>query len=189
MNSNTQQRGIVSAAAELAPQIRAVREELETLSHLPESLVGALDRVGLFQMFLPRSMGGLETDPITGFCAIEELSKIDGSVGWCCMISSQAGLLSGWLDVEVGASLFGQPPEARCAGSLRPEGQARLVDGGYVVSGRWDFASGVDSGALVDQGSLGSRSWLLKPKSTSKISSVVVLDLNAESEMKNYAQI
>ena len=62
MMRETQEPGLVAAAANLAPQIRAVRDELETLGHLPESLVQAMDGAGLFQMFLPRSMGGSETE-------------------------------------------------------------------------------------------------------------------------------
>ena len=103
-----------------------------------------MDEAGLFQLSLPRSMGGLETDPITSFRAVEELSKIDGSVGWCAMLSSGSAVLTGWLRADVGRSLFGQPPDFRLAGSIRPEGQAHKVDGGYRVRGRWNYASGID---------------------------------------------
>jgi hypothetical protein len=48
----------------------------------------------------------------------------------------------------VGITLFGQPPDARLAGSLRPEGRSRMVEGGYRVSGRWDFASGLNNHRL-----------------------------------------
>jgi alkylation response protein AidB-like acyl-CoA dehydrogenase len=95
-------------------------------------------------MGLPRSIGGPETDPITSFHAIEELSKADGSVGWCAMLSSGTGIFTGWLKEDVGRSMFGQPPDFRLAGSIRPEGLALKVDGGYRVSGRWDYASGVN---------------------------------------------
>jgi indole-3-acetate monooxygenase len=53
-------------------------------------------------------------------------------------------LLSGWLRPDVGRAMFGQPPDVRIAGSLRPEGQAYPVDGGYRIQGRWDFASGIN---------------------------------------------
>ena len=94
-------------------------------------------------------MGGAESDPITGLCAIEELSKVVGSVGWCALLSSFASGFGGWLDPEVGRKLFGQPAGARVAGSIRPKGQARPVDGGYIVSGRWDFASGIDHASVL----------------------------------------
>ncbi|MFB3097173.1 MAG: acyl-CoA dehydrogenase family protein [Dehalococcoidia bacterium] len=144
MTRKTQELDLIAAAKDLRPQIRTARDDLETLGHLPESLVGAMARVGLFQLYLPRSMGGAEVDPITGICAIEELSKVDGSVGWCAVLASNISGFAGWLDDDVGRNLFGQPPDVRGAGSLRPMGQARCIDGGYMVSGRWDFASGIN---------------------------------------------
>ncbi len=144
MTRKTRELDLIAAAKDLRPQIRTARDDLETLGHLPESLVGAMARVGLFQLYLPRSMGGAEVDPITGICAIEELSKVDGSVGWCAVLASNISGLAGWLDDDVGRNLFGQPPDVRGAGSLRPMGQARCIDGGYMVSGRWDFASGIN---------------------------------------------
>ena len=45
-------------------------------------------RAGIYQMYLPRSMGGPETPPLTAFRVVEELSKADGSVGWCAMIAT-----------------------------------------------------------------------------------------------------
>ena len=144
MTRDTQEIDLVAAAADLAPEIRAALDEMETLGHLPGSLVEAMDRADLFQLYLPRSMGGPEADPITGICAIEELSKVDGSVGWCAVLASNLSGFAAWLDVDAGRNLFGQPPKVRGAGSLRPMGQALVVDGGYMVSGRWDFASGID---------------------------------------------
>jgi alkylation response protein AidB-like acyl-CoA dehydrogenase len=135
---------VVATALKLAPRIRAIRDELETARRVPPSLVQAIAEAGLFQLHLPRSMGGPELPPLTTFRVIEELSKVDGSVGWCTMIANGACFFASRLGADVGRELFGQPPDPRIAGSLRPEGKAYLVDGGYRVQGRWDFASGID---------------------------------------------
>jgi alkylation response protein AidB-like acyl-CoA dehydrogenase len=134
---------VVAAAHNLAPQIRAAREELETTRQLPPPLVHALAAAGLLQLHLPRSMGGWELPPLTAFRAIEALSKCDGSVGWCAMIATAFSLSAGWLRAEVGRTLCGQPPDLRVAGSIRPQGQAYPVAGGYRIRGRWSFASGI----------------------------------------------
>jgi alkylation response protein AidB-like acyl-CoA dehydrogenase len=94
-------------------------------------------------MFLPRSLGGTELPPLAAFHAIEELSKADGSVGWCTMIATVLSQFTGWLDPAVARAMAGTPADLRAAGSLRPQGTLREVDGGYRVSGRWNFASGV----------------------------------------------
>src|SRR5919109_1382031 len=135
---------VVAAALKLVPHIRARRDELETARRVPPSLVQAIAEAGLFQLHLPRSMGGPELPPLTAFRVIEEISQVDGSVGWCTMIANGACFFVSRLRAEVGRELFGQPPDVRIAGSLRPEGKAYMVDGGYRVQGRWDFASGID---------------------------------------------
>jgi alkylation response protein AidB-like acyl-CoA dehydrogenase len=135
---------VVATALNLVPRIRAMRDELQTARRVPPSLVQALAEAGLFQLHLPGSMGGPELPPLTTFRVIEEISKVDGSVGWCTMIANGACFFASRLRAEVGRELFGQPPDVRIAGSLRPEGRAYPVDGGYRVQGRWDFASGID---------------------------------------------
>ncbi|MEK7807126.1 MAG: acyl-CoA dehydrogenase family protein [Chloroflexota bacterium] len=144
MVRSTVANDVVARAAALAPQIRAAADEMESARRLPASLVQALDQAGLLQLSLPRSMGGPEVNPLTALRAIEALSRADGSVGWCAMISSANANFAGWLRADVGRAMFGQPPHYRGAGSFRPLGEAHPVDGGYRVRGRWDYASGID---------------------------------------------
>jgi len=135
---------VVTAARNLAPLVIAEREEGERMRRVPNRVVEALAAAGLLQMFLPRSMGGPELDPLTVFQAIEEISKADGSIGWCAMIATDVSFALGWLPAEVGRQFCGQPADFRGAGSLRPLGRAYPADGGYRVGGHWNFASGVD---------------------------------------------
>jgi alkylation response protein AidB-like acyl-CoA dehydrogenase len=134
---------VVAAAINLAPQSHAARDELEATRQIPPPLVQALAAAGLLQLHLPRSMGGLELPPLTAFRAIEALSKLDGSVGWCAMNQTGFSLFAGWLRTEVGRAVCGQPPDLRVAGSIRSQGQAYPVAGGYRIRGRWNFASGI----------------------------------------------
>jgi alkylation response protein AidB-like acyl-CoA dehydrogenase len=135
---------VVAAAKSLTPLILASRDEGERLRRVPPPVAEALAAAGLLQMFLPRSMGGPELDPLTVFRAIEEISKADGSTGWCAMIATDVSLFLGWMPVEIGRQFCGQPADLRGAGSIRPLGQAYLVDGGYRVRGHFNFASGID---------------------------------------------
>src|SRR6266478_4048040 len=119
---------VVTAAISLVPRIHAAREEGEATRRVPPVLAAAIAAAGLFQLHLPRSMGGPELPPLTAFRVIEELSKADGSVGWCTMIATAVSLFAGWLPAEVGRAICGQPPDLRLAGSLRPQGQAYPVE-------------------------------------------------------------
>ena len=135
-------RDMVAAARALRPQILAARDELDQHRRLPASLVTAMDDAGLFRTYMPSSLGGLELDPVSAFRIVEELAMADGSVGWCCFIAGSLSLFTGWLDTTVAREMFGTPPTLRGAGSFRPLGTARITDGGYTVTGQWDFASG-----------------------------------------------
>ncbi|MCH8988119.1 MAG: acyl-CoA dehydrogenase family protein [Chloroflexi bacterium] len=142
--TSTKAHDPVAAAKALAPQIRAARDEMQSRCRLPGPLAEAMARAGLFQLYAPSAIGGPETDPLTAFRAVEELSRVDGSVGWCSFVASAVSIYAGWLPAELGRELFGQPLNIRVAGSFRPTGQAQAVDGGYKVGGRWNYMSGVD---------------------------------------------
>ena len=140
--ATTSENEMVAAARALRPQIVAAREEMDQHRRLPPSLVEAMDEAGLFRTYMPSSLGGPELDPISAFRIVEELAMTDGSVGWCAFIAGSLSLFTGWLATPVALELFGTPPTLRGAGSFRPLGTARIADGGYVVTGQWDFASG-----------------------------------------------
>jgi alkylation response protein AidB-like acyl-CoA dehydrogenase len=136
---------IVAAAMRLAPAIRAASDDAEQMRQTPPSLAAEITAAGIYQMYLPRSMGGPETPPLTAFRVVEELSKADGSVGWCAMIATALSLSVGCLPAAVGRELAGTPADYRAAGSARPGGRAWEVPGGYRVRGRWNFASGIQN--------------------------------------------
>jgi alkylation response protein AidB-like acyl-CoA dehydrogenase len=135
---------VVAAARRLVPQVRAAADECEKLRRVPAAMVEALAGAGLLQMYLPRSMGGPELPPLAAFRVVEEISRASGSIGWCTMIANGVANSIGLLAVEVGREMAGCPADLRIAGSIRPMGRARPVDGGHRIDGRWDFASGVN---------------------------------------------
>ena len=85
----------IAEARRLVPQVRAAREECERLRHVPTTMADALAKAGLLQMYLPGSMGGPELPPLVVFRAVEEISRADGSIGWCTMIAT-AGVTCTW---------------------------------------------------------------------------------------------
>ena len=100
-------------------------------------------------MGLPRSMGGPKVDRVTLLRVVEELAKADGLVAWCVGLSNVGSMFAGYLESSAGRKLFGSPPDFRAAGSLRPLGEARKVEGGYRVTGRWDYGSGIDHSSFL----------------------------------------
>ena len=110
---------VLAAARSLIPQVLAARDECETLRHVPTPMVEALAEAGLLQMYLPRSMGGPELPPLVVFRAVEEISRADGSIGWCTMIATAVSNSMGLLEAEVGRG-DGRTPGRYAACGLDP---------------------------------------------------------------------
>jgi len=101
----------------------------------------------LFRLWIPRTLGGEETDPMTLVRVVEEISRADGATGWCVAIGGEYGVFGGYLSPDAAREIFGSDPHVRTAGALRPFGTAVAVDGGYRVAGRWPLGSGCQRSA------------------------------------------
>src|SRR5215475_4832965 len=93
-------------------------------------------------MLLPRSCGGLEVEPATFTQAIEEIAKADGSTAWCMVQGSGCSFAAAYLEPNVAREIYADP-RAVIASGPGPSGKAVVTAGGYRVSGRWSFASGI----------------------------------------------
>ena len=132
---------LVDVARSLEPLIREHAQALEE-SRIPPPLVEALYHAGVFKAMLPREVGGLEADPVEWLQMIEELARINASVGWLAFIQSGVGLT--FLDPER-FERFAERGGGRLILAMnlgRMAGKAVKVEGGYRISGRWPFASG-----------------------------------------------
>lgn len=127
----------------LEPQIRAAADSIEEQCCLPDELIEGLRASGLFRASWPRSLGGLELDPVSQLRALEELSRIDGSVGWVSTFAAICGMFGAFLDPAGAKELFPHPETPFVsAGQYSPNGRAERVEGGYRVTGKWAFGSG-----------------------------------------------
>jgi len=132
---------VLHAVEALAPQIKGAADTIEAERRLPPAVARALMEAGVFRMGVPRVYGGGEFDPMSQVQVVEELSRLDGSVGWLSMIGTAGSFLAAFLAPPVAQRLFGDTYSVT-AGQLRPPQRADLVDDGYRVSGTWHFASG-----------------------------------------------
>lgn len=139
LSGNSQR--LLDAARRLAPEILARRDETEQTRRLPPDLVELLRAEGLFSLWLPKSLGGPELHPEDYLAVVAELARAEGAVGWCAANGSVFSLLAGSLSETVAREIFAKG--AIMAGSINPVGKAVAVDGGYRVSGRWSYGSGI----------------------------------------------
>lgn len=119
---------------------------------LPADIVALLCELRLFWLKTPVELGGSELDPLD-FCEVmEELAYFDASAAWTAMVGNgTTGTVAGWLPEEGLHEVFPGTELPICAGQFgRAHGTAVPVTGGYAVTGRWSFCSGINhSGWLV----------------------------------------
>ena len=134
---------LLEQARAMAPELRSRSPEIERDRRLPADIVQKLRDAGFMHLLLPRDFGGLEQDPVTAARVVEEVSRGDGSAGWCVMLAAQSCGFAGFLPLEQARLIWGNG--GIVAGTARPIGRAAWTatpEDGYDVSGRWPFASG-----------------------------------------------
>jgi indole-3-acetate monooxygenase len=130
----------LNSARALAPLAGRLRDRFDGDRELPQGLVAALGDAGFFGMWLPRALGGPEVDPLPFLAVIEELSRLEGSIGWCTVIPAGYGRLAGAMDEAAAREIFGSG-RAVLVGTLNPTGKAVTMPGGFKVTGRWGYGS------------------------------------------------
>ena len=133
---------LVARAAELVPLLREHAAAGERARQLTDEVIEALRAAGMFRLTAPRRVGGHEVDVRTCLDVCAELARGDGSAGWVATLMNTGAFLVGLLPDRARADVWGSDPDAAVCGQLTPSATALPVDGGFVVTGRWAWASG-----------------------------------------------
>ena len=134
----------LAAAKKLAPLIREGAAEGDRERRLPERVATAMAEAGLYRLSVAKDLGGYEADPHTLMRAIEAVSEADGAAGWNLMIGLETGgIASGAMTPEAGREVYGANPNAIMSGAVRASSKSTRVPGGWRLTGRWPYASGI----------------------------------------------
>jgi alkylation response protein AidB-like acyl-CoA dehydrogenase len=131
-----------AAARALGAMIASHIPEIDRSGSLPPSLLDALHDAMLFRILLPRSFGGGEADPITYAQTVEELAKADASTAWCVGQAAGCSFSAAYLDPSAAREIFAAPNAVVAWGPATAHSKAVAVEGGYRVTGSWNYASG-----------------------------------------------
>ncbi len=164
--------GVVARVRSTAAVIEPLIDQIETECRLPQAAVDALVAAGVFKLCVPRVYGGAQAHPATVLAVIEELAKLDGSVGWCAMIGATSGLMSVYLDDAIAREVYG-PADAITCGVFAPTGRAVPARDGFSVTGRWAFASGCQHSRWRMGGTIAGEPPALLPSGAPDVRSVL----------------
>ncbi|WP_043615176.1 acyl-CoA dehydrogenase family protein [Nonomuraea candida] len=116
----------------------------EAQGRLTDTVVDALHEAGLFGVWVPEPLGGAESSPRELLDVFAELSYADPSTGWVVMATTlENGTAGAYLGDEAVERIFQAPRTPLIAGQGTRPGVAVREDGGFRLSGRWSFASGM----------------------------------------------
>lgn len=138
-------------ARDLAVLAERYRGEGERLRRLPPALADAFLSHDIYRLLLPSDLGGAGIGPLDYLDMVEQVARVDGSIAWNLTIGAGSGLFAGYLPVAAARPMFAVP-DCCIAGALAPIGRAVAVRGGFRVSGRWGWASGVDQARWMVMG-------------------------------------
>jgi len=139
---------LLARAEALVPVLHERAGRTEELRQLPEETLAELHQSGLFRMLQPSRVGGSELPFRSMVELVSVIGRGDGSTAWVLANLAAHHWLLGMWPKEAQDEVWGQSPDNLIGSALIfPRGRARRVPGGYRVSGRWPFSSGVDPAA------------------------------------------
>ena len=134
----------LETAEAVGPTLREHAEENERLRRLAPAVVDTLHAHNLFSIFSPTEVGGANIGPDGHLETTAALTAHDGATGWCVMIGAHESAWLGSRLSEAGlARAFGASRWPVTAGQPFPGGEAQPVEGGWRISGRWGWGSGI----------------------------------------------
>ena len=132
----------LEAARSLSSLIRASADAADSSRELPVELAHALADAGMFRLLVPRSLAGAELALPAYLDVIEELAKADASTAWCVNQGAVFATNAAFVSPSTARTIWSDP-RAVIANGPSPSAEAVVVDGGYRVTGRWAFSSGI----------------------------------------------
>jgi 3-hydroxy-9,10-secoandrosta-1,3,5(10)-triene-9,17-dione monooxygenase len=137
---------MLERAEALVPVLRDRAPMTEELRRLPAETERDLHAAGLFRILQPRRLGGGELDYVALVDVADVLGRGDASVAWNVTNLASHHWMLGMFAPAAQDAVWGDDVDVLIASSfIFPAGRARKVAGGYQLSGRWPFCSGVDS--------------------------------------------
>lgn len=130
----------------MVPALRQRAEGAEQAGRIPQETVDELTSLGAFRAVVPERWGGLEVP----FPAVPKLFRLMArgcmSTGWTMGFLIYHNFQFAHFGEDAQRDVWGETAQTMAPGQVMPSGEARKVDGGYEVSGRWGYATGIQHG-------------------------------------------
>lgn len=136
-------RALVDRVHEIVPELAGAAREGEELRRVPDAAWKAIEDTGVFRMMVPRMHGGLELD-LDAFVEVGlAIAAADISTAWVTTFLIEHNWMFCQFPDSFQRKLYAEADYALAPGLVAPAGQATRVDGGFRLSGRWSWGTGI----------------------------------------------
>jgi 3-hydroxy-9,10-secoandrosta-1,3,5(10)-triene-9,17-dione monooxygenase len=137
---------VMDRARQLVPTLAARARKTEELRRIPDETIAELTGAGLFRILQPRRIGGAELpyEMLVRVSAV--LARGCGSTSWVYGNLANHSFMLGLWPAQAQHDVWSKSVDELIGSALMfPPGRATRVDGGYRLTGRWKFSSGIDA--------------------------------------------
>lgn len=134
---------LLNRARDLAPAIAARASESEALRKPHDATIAALVDAEIIQMLVPAKWDAPESDLPTMFAVVEEISAACVSTGWIASFYINHNVYAAKFSERSQQEIFGARGFTLMPGANAPTMKATRADGGWRVTGRASWGSGV----------------------------------------------
>jgi alkylation response protein AidB-like acyl-CoA dehydrogenase len=143
---------LIARARDMVPEIRALAEETERNRTISPEIIAKIRDAELLRITRPKEFGGFEYDPVVALEIALVISAACASTGWAVNGAVSNGRSIAHFPIEAQREVWDGDEDPFTCACFAPTGTAVPIDGGYMLSGTWSFASGVDASSWVKLG-------------------------------------
>ena len=143
----TREQALASVRA-LVPRLKERAALAERTRRVPDATLRELHESGLMRVLQPRRVGGSELPWVSLIDIGSGLAAACASTAWNWVNYAVHHWMLAFWPIGTQEEIWNTDPDMLIASSVVfPAGKAMRVPGGYRLSGRWPFSSGVDASA------------------------------------------
>ncbi|HAA96025.1 MAG TPA: hypothetical protein DCE26_10110 [Dehalococcoidia bacterium] len=133
----------LDTARQLAERAGEHADQIDRDRQIPLDLAAEFADKGFFRLLRPKSLGGLELEHPDFLKILEIFAAVDGSTGWCMNQNNVFATNSSRFPRAVAEEIYADEKAVITNGPPSSSARAVRCEGGYRLSGRWDFSSGI----------------------------------------------
>ena len=140
---------LAKLVGEIGPSLSQCIDQKAENRRLSTPVFEALKKAGLFKLYLPKSLGGHEADPVTTSQLTQKVASYNTAAGWSMMVANTASWWCNRLPEKGIEEIFKDGADTFIAGAFHPPMSATPTDNGYIINGRSPLASNVHEAKWV----------------------------------------